>query len=412
MSSPAASSADLVDAVVRFCRDLGSVGVRVHADASQAALLALREIPLVNRSDFRTALRLSVVKRAEDLPLFDHLFNLFWGTGRAADPSARAMRSLTDRSEKPRRGRAAATEAERESGEGTFGGTRSVPSALGEPADAPPVPRPADAASGSLFAADSVVPDPRSEDDLDRLARKLAPLLATRRSRRWQRDRRGTAIDLRRALRESLRFGGAPIELPRRSRRRTRSRLVIFCDVSRSMDESAAFFLRFSAAVLRRLWRVEVFLFATDVLRVTPIWLRESWSTLKLQVPDLGGGTQIGLCLSRFLEHYEHSLLGADTTVVVFSDGLDAGEPLVLDLALGRLRRRSRAIFWLNPLLHLPGYEPTARGMAVALEHIDLFAPAHDVRSLASFVERLRSIGLRPRGIDETEARRSRRAAV
>ena len=182
---------------------------------------------------------------------------------------------------------------------------------------------------------------------------------------------------------------------------------MLFCDVSRSMDEHAAFFLRFSAAVLRRMWRVEVFLFATDIVRVTPIWLRESWATLKLRVPDCGGGTQIGTCLSRFVQDYESSLLNGHTIVVVFSDGLDAGDPAVLERSLEFIKRRCRALLWLNPLLHLPGYEPTARGMAAALKYIDVFAPAHDVGSLWNLVERLRSAGLRSPADREPAAKAS-----
>jgi uncharacterized protein len=40
------------------------------------------------------------------------------------------------------------------------------------------------------------------------------------------------------------------------------------------------------------------------------------------------------------------------------------------------------ADLWLNPMLGWAGYEPVARGMAEALPHIDLFAPAHNLESL------------------------------
>ena len=396
MAASATDAADLVDAVVRFCRHLRSSGVRVHPDSSQSALLALREVPVTSRDDFRTALLVSVVHRPEDLPLFDYAFNQFWDVYRHSGALARAMEALSDRSAKPKPGGGTpdADPAADESSAPIGSLLRQLDEALGADDSAP---QPVNAAPASIVAVESAVPNPRSEaDELDRLARELAPLVATRRSRRWMRDPRGGSIDLRGARRGSLRYGGAPIELPRRKRRLTRTRLVVFCDVSRSMDEHAEFFLRFSAAVLRRLWRVEVFLFATDVVRVTPLWLRETWKTLKLRVPDCGGGTQIGHCLSEFLRHYETSLLNAHTIVAVFSDGLDAGDPEVLERALQGLKRRCHALLWLNPLLHLPGYEPTARGMAIALKYIDLFAPAHDVGSLRSLVDHLRAIGLRP----------------
>jgi uncharacterized protein with von Willebrand factor type A (vWA) domain len=49
-----------------------------------------------------------------------------------------------------------------------------------------------------------------------------------------------------------------------------------------------------------------------------------------------------------------------------------------------RLARRCRRIVWLNPLLGWRDYEPTARGMQAALPYVDLFAPAHNLESLAA----------------------------
>jgi uncharacterized protein with von Willebrand factor type A (vWA) domain len=48
------------------------------------------------------------------------------------------------------------------------------------------------------------------------------------------------------------------------------------------------------------------------------------------------------------------------------------------------VRRRCRRIVWLNPLLGRDGYEPRARGMQAALPFLDLFAPAHNLDSLAA----------------------------
>ena len=43
-----------------------------------------------------------------------------------------------------------------------------------------------------------------------------------------------------------------------------------------------------------------------------------------------------------------------------------------------------RRIVWLNPMLGRPGYAPVAGGMVAALPYIDLFAPAHNLASLAA----------------------------
>jgi uncharacterized protein len=49
-------------------------------------------------------------------------------------------------------------------------------------------------------------------------------------------------------------------------------------------------------------------------------------------------------------------------------------------------------LIWLNPLLGSAGYEPLTRGMQAALEHIDDFMPAHNLRSLEDLAEHLQRI--------------------
>src|SRR5262249_41298121 len=124
----------------------------------------------------------------------------------------------------------------------------------------------------------------------------------------------------------------------------------------------------------------------------------EGWGDLQAGVPECGGGTQIGQSLSRFLDAYDTSLLGSGTIVMILSDGLDTGDTNLIDTAMERLRRRARAIVWLNPLLHLAGYEPRAAGMAAALKHVGVFAPLHDLPPMGGLVCPIPRMGTRPRG--------------
>ena len=68
-----------------------------------------------------------------------------------------------------------------------------------------------------------------------------------RRTRRYEKGRRGERIDLRRTLRGSLRTGGDPIRLARRRRRIAPRRLVLLCDISGSMEPYARAYLQFLA---------------------------------------------------------------------------------------------------------------------------------------------------------------------
>ncbi len=401
----AVAEGSLLVSVARFCRLLRSWGVAVAAGAAQGAMEALREIDLTRRDDFRLALMLTLVHRPEDVPMFTYLFNAFWGTG-AARTSVRASEDGPQRpADLPRLDRQAEAEG---TDAGQSIGIRRLESAGGIPEvdlEGLQASRAAVTGAGTGHTARAV--DPREHAEFLRAAATLAKLLATRPSRRRVRDPSGRIVDPRGMLRHSLRYGGIPIEFRWKSRRVARTRLLLFCDVSRSMDAYAAFFLRFSAAVLRRLWRVEAFLFANDIVRVGDRWADQAWRELTVGVPACGGGTQIGKCLQRFLDAYDASLLGSGTIVLILSDGLDTGDPMLIERAMDRLRRRAHAIIWLNPLLHLEGYEPRAAGMAAALKYVDVFAPVHDMPSMWELVGVIRALatspqsGFRPRGFGE-----------
>ena len=222
------------------------------------------------------------------------------------------------------------------------------------------------------------------EAAVERVARRIRRRLL----RRMEADRSGRRIHLRRTIRASLSRGGTPIDLVRVRRRRRLPRLTLILDVSRSMSPYSYFFLCFARGLLGAFRDAECFAFHTRLVRVSDA-LRERDSFRmreKLSLISLGwaGGTRIGECLQRF--HAEHAgrRLGSHAIVVVVSDGLDTGAPELLGDALAAIRRRARRLVWLNPLAGRPGYAPLAAGMQAALPHLDRFAPAHNLDSLAA----------------------------
>jgi len=52
---------------------------------------------------------------------------------------------------------------------------------------------------------------------------------------------------------------------------------------------------------------------------------------------------------------------------------VDTGDPTLLGAEMEALRRRSRKLIWLNPLL-AARYEPLTQGMQAALPHVSVFA--------------------------------------
>ena len=78
--------------------------------------------------------------------------------------------------------------------------------------------------------------------------------------------------------------------------------------------------------------------------------------------------------------------------MIVVSDGYDTGEPDELVRQLQRIRRHSRRLIWLNPLLGRENYTPSTRCIMAALPLIDVFAPAHNLQSLAALEQHLAGV--------------------
>ena len=231
-----------------------------------------------------------------------------------------------------------------------------------------------------------------SEGELALARSALAQLtwnMDERRTRRWVTGR-GRRIDLRRALARSLRTGGEIATLPTR-RRRTRTRpIVLLCDVSGSMERYTRTLLLFAHSLSRDTRKVEAFLFATRLTRIT-MELRSpkpdaAMTAVSHAVRDWSGGTRIGDALRGFHQRWRRRTLRGDSVVILISDGWDRGDPEVLRNEIARLQRSCHRLIWLNPLIGTHDYAPLTRGLQAALPYVDDFLPVRtlrDVRDLA-----------------------------
>jgi uncharacterized protein with von Willebrand factor type A (vWA) domain len=230
--------------------------------------------------------------------------------------------------------------------------------------------------------------DPAEIAQVHVLAARLAKVMRARLVRREQVRRRGRRLDLRRTIHRSVSHGGTPVDLAWRRRKIKPLRLVVLLDASGSMNLYTAFFVRFLHGVVDAFHEAEAFVFHTRLAHVSPS-LRDRDVTravdrLSLMAQGIGGGTRIGESLATFNRWHARRVINSRTAVMIVSDGYDTGEPERLANEMRRLRRRCRRIVWLNPLIGWRDYSPQARGMAAALPYIDLFAPAHNLESLAA----------------------------
>jgi uncharacterized protein with von Willebrand factor type A (vWA) domain len=232
------------------------------------------------------------------------------------------------------------------------------------------------------------VVDPEEIAATHALAARLAHLMRARLVRRDQIRRRGRRIDLRRTIHRNVSHGGVPFELAWRRRKIKPLRLVVLLDASGSMSLYTAFFVRFLHGVVDAFREAEAFVFHTRLAHVSPS-LRDRDVTraverLSLMAQGIGGGTKIGESLATFNRWHARRVINSRTALMIVSDGYDTGEPEELGEEMRRLRRRCKKIIWLNPLIGWRDYSPQARGMQAALPYVDLFAPAHNLESLAA----------------------------
>jgi uncharacterized protein with von Willebrand factor type A (vWA) domain len=232
------------------------------------------------------------------------------------------------------------------------------------------------------------IADPEALAEAHKLAERLARAMRARLTRRDRAARQGRRIDLRRTIRASLPTGGMPFDLVRLRRRHVPLQLVVLLDASGSMNLYTAVFVRFVHGILDQFLEADAFLFHTQLVHVSDA-LREkdagrALDRLGLMAQGVGGGTKIGESLATFNRWHAARVIHSRTCVMILSDGYDTGVPELLAAEMAALRRRCKRIVWLNPMIGWEGYEPSARGMAAALPHVDLFAAAHTLESLAA----------------------------
>jgi uncharacterized protein with von Willebrand factor type A (vWA) domain len=359
---------------VAFVRLLRSAGLDVPLGSTLVFVNALAEVDAASRPQLYWAGRATLVRRREDVPVYDRVFARFWhgiGTPDRAqvdrvtlelaveDPDADADQHLGPDTDDARSRQRLVVRAS-----------------------------PIEVLRHKDFAR-------CSDEELNETRRLMDDLQlagALRRSRRLQpvRHRRspGTRPDVRATVRRSVRAGGEAVVPSRRGPGERPRNLVLLLDVSGSMDPYARELVRFAHAAVatRRRGRVEAFALGTRLTRLTrALGSRdpdEAMAAAADAALDWSGGTRLGEGLRAFNDLWGVRGLARGAVVVIVSDGWDRGDPDELAEQMARLGRVARRIVWVNPLKASDGYAPLARGMAAALPYVDDFVEGHSLAAL------------------------------
>lgn len=382
MSATAAKPAFLrLAGFLQLLRDHGfRIGLAEGADAGRLfASPTAMSAPML-----RAALRALLCSTLGDWQRFDALFDgYFLGRGRRG-----AVRVASNAPGRRHAGRTLADHMIAQGGAETDRVTRT--SAVDDPEIREGRGRRLSASTAEALARKDMrhVSDAEEMAAAQALAERLARRMRARLTRRDRIAARGRRLDFRRTIHASIGRGGEPVDLHWRKRKPKPLRLVLLLDVSGSMELYAPFFVRFMHGVLGAFREAEAFVFHTRLVHIAPA-LRDrdaarAVERMSLMTQGLGGGTRIGESLAAFNRWHARRVIHSRTCVMILSDGFETGSAEQLGVAMGDLRKRCRRIVWLNPLIGWESYEPSARGMQAAMAHIDLFAPAHNLESLAA----------------------------
>jgi uncharacterized protein with von Willebrand factor type A (vWA) domain len=360
----------MIGRTLDFCRLLKSAGLNVTSGRIVDVFRALRYVELGAREDFRLALRTNLAASQEEEELFDRLFREFWEN--ASRTAQRPVELKFDEVPEEQNQRHLET----------------PPDTRGEPAQY----------SGDevLRRKDLAAEWPGDLGEMNSIVRELTRRLATRPSRRRVAANRGRRIDLRRSLRKNIRYGMDVLELARSRRKIRKVRLALLCDVSGSMDSYSPFLLRVMFGLQKGFRNSRTAVFSTRMTEITRALRRQSIQETLAEVEQTAqhwsGGTDIGGALANFNRSLLREGSATSTITIIVSDGYDQGDPAVVRREMQALRRRSRAIVWINPLLGTEGYQPIAQGLRAALPYVDYFLPANDLQSLRELCRTLGSV--------------------
>ena len=349
------------DLLTGFPAALREAGLMVDPGRAEAFLRAVIACRLRDPADLSRIGRVTLTGSPEDFPVFDAVFENFFGeatvSGKVDDPED----DRTSRRAPPR-------------------GEQALPRIL-------------DGEAAGQNASEDELRNRKvfsrlagnDREALARLGRGLDDMPKVLR-RNWITSSRGARINLADTTRAARRTFGETLRLMREARPEKPRRLLFLIDVSGSMKAQSELTLRFAQLATRRLPKVETFCFGTKLSRVTSI-LKHRNADVALErlsdiVSDFDGGTLIGTSLDEFLSVSRHAALVRGAVTVIFSDGLERGDPALMIHSVGRLARLSHRLIWATPLAADPRYRPATRGMAGCLPFLDALCDGSSLAAL------------------------------
>ena len=394
--------------IIEFCHVLRGLGVRVSTSEILDCAEALLQQNWMDRQQIRATFQATLIKRFEDIPVFQQAFTTFFSVGGRGQNSRDSQEiqqqemvevntQLTfqgteldipdqlkqvyrkipseDRQrirnflEKTASGHNVDTKFQSILEKTMIGSLEYWRRQLGEKEEKIfPVQLSGDARVDEMVEATAkelqselqalLQQDMKSIDDKDvplmrKLIKQMAKKLSHKLSRRYRRTFGAKNLDLRRTIRHNMRYGGIMLQVKYRAQSKSKPKVLLLCDVSGSMARYAIFVLQFLYSLASHIDQMESFIFAEDVERMTKKFRKEqvfadSMSAIMTQSIQWGKGTDLSKSLFTLCNNYA-KILHPSTVVIILSDTKTINsEAAARELVI--LKKRVRQIVWLNTL--------------------------------------------------------------
>ncbi|MEO6973669.1 MAG: VWA domain-containing protein [Rhodoferax sp.] len=386
-----ARTGKLADNITGFGRALRRAGVRVDSSRISLAQDAALAVGVGAKADLSAALEAVMISREQDRLVFRELFDAYFRNPEMARKLLAQLLPSAEGTAEPSKRRPRVREAlspQRAYGKQAKPSQEDQKVEFDAAMTASDLQRLKHADFNALSATEYRL--------VERLARDVRLPLPHFASRRTFPASVGARLHWPGVMHHASRTGGELMDLPRRQRREQPLPLLVLVDISGSMERYARLLLAFLHAATRRHPRRDVFAFGTQLTDLTPAFriadTDEMLAVASAAIEDFAGGTRLGVSLASLHEHHARRLVGRRTLVLIITDGLDTGEPQDLAPELAWLRRASRRLLWLNPLLRFDGYAPSARGASVLHTYAHGMLAVHNLSRLEDLAASLAAL--------------------
>jgi uncharacterized protein len=386
-----ARAGKLADNIAGFGRALRRAGVKVDSQRIGLAKEAALAVGIAEREDLSAAFEAVMISREQDRLVFRELFDAYFQDPKVANKLLAQLLPSAEGKAEPSKRRPRVREAlapQKKFGQQAKPSTEDQKVEFDAAMTASDIERLQHADFASLSGTEYRL--------VERLARDIKLPLPHFASRRSRPAASGARMHWPGVMHEAARTGGELMRLPRLQRRDQPLPLLVLVDVSGSMERYSRLLLAFLHAATRRHQHRDVFAFGMHLTDLTPAFRQADTDDMLVHasaaIEDFAGGTQLGVSLASLRHLHARRLVGRRTIVLVITDGLDTGEPAELAQELAWLRRRSRRVLWLNPLLRFDGYAPLARGASVLHAHAHGMLAVHNLSKLEDLAASLAAL--------------------